>query len=71
MVIKEGDKLRLVSGEIAVVSEVLKSGNAYVAEIFRKNGEIAVTVDTVLHNEISSVFVETEIPVMPYQHSHR
>ena len=58
--IKEYDKVRLKTGEVARISEVLEAGVAYIAEIFRKNGEFAVTIDQINHSDIASVFVETE-----------
>ena len=61
--INEGDKVRLKSGEVALVTEILESGVAYMAEIFRQNGSVSVTIDQISHNEIASVFVETEQPL--------
>jgi hypothetical protein len=62
--IKEGDKIKLKTGEIAVISEVLEEDVAYVAEVFRKNGEFAVIIDHIKHGEIASVFVEVEKPLV-------
>jgi len=56
--IKEGDKIKLKTGEIALISEVLEENEAYVAEVFDKNGD--VSIEQILQNEIMSVFVETE-----------
>ena len=61
--IKEGDKIRLITGEIALVSEVLEAGAAYIVEIFRKNGDMSVTIDQINQNEIASIFEETERPL--------
>jgi hypothetical protein len=61
IMIKEGDKIKLKTGEIALVSEVLAENEAYIAEVFDKNG--GVSVEQILQNEISSVFVEMEQPV--------
>ncbi|MCL2356163.1 MAG: hypothetical protein FWC70_03235 [Defluviitaleaceae bacterium] len=62
--VKDGDKIKLNTGEIALISEVLESGVAYIAEIFRKSDEFAVTIDTILHSEIFSVFEEHERPLL-------
>jgi len=59
--IQEGDKVRLTTGEIAFISEVLEADVAYIAEIFRKNG--GVEVDQISHTEIKSVYVENEVPI--------
>ena len=56
--IQEGSKIKLVTGEIALVSEVLQSGAAYVAEVFKQGG--GVSVDPICQDDIESVFVETE-----------
>ncbi|MCL1884341.1 MAG: hypothetical protein FWF81_11410 [Defluviitaleaceae bacterium] len=61
--IQEGVKIKLKTGELALISEILESGVAYIAEIFRKNGDFSVTIDTIKHNEIASVFEETEKPL--------
>ena len=58
--VKAYDKVKLKSGEIARIVEVYEDGVAYEAEIFRPNGEFSVSVDTVKHDEIESVFKETE-----------
>ena len=58
--IQEFTKVRLKTGEIAHIVEVLQQGVAYVAEIVRKNGEFTVSVEQVLHEEIESVFTEVE-----------
>ncbi|MCL2698427.1 MAG: hypothetical protein FWE74_10170 [Oscillospiraceae bacterium] len=56
--IKEGYKIKLKTGEIALISEVLAENKAYIAEVFNKNGE--VSIEQILQQEIASVFVETE-----------
>ena len=58
--IQEFTKVRLKTGEIAHIVEVLQQDVAYVAEIVRKNGEFTVSVEQVLHEEIESVFTEVE-----------
>ena len=59
--IKECDKVKLKTGELAKISEVLKEGNDYIVEIFRANGH--VEVDQISYNDISSVFIEVEHPL--------
>lgn len=61
--IQEGDKIKLKTGELALISEILESGVVYIAEIFRKSGDFSITIDTVKHDEIASVFEETEKPL--------
>ena len=58
--IAEYDKVKLKTGEIARIVEIYEPGVAYEAEIFRPNGEFAITVDTVKQEDIISVFKETE-----------
>ena len=58
--VSEGDKVKLRSGDIALISEVLDDGVMYIAEIFTRGG---VSVDHVAYNEIQSIFIETESPV--------
>jgi len=59
--VKEGDKIKLITGEIAVISEVLEENVAYIAEIFVKAG--GVSIDQISHNDIVSIFEEIERPV--------
>jgi len=59
--VREGDKIKLATGEIALVSEVLEAGVAYIAEIFSSGG--SVSAGQIHHRDISSVFVEIERPV--------
>jgi len=59
--INEGDKIKLRTGEIALISEVLAENKAYVAEVFSKSGD--VSIEQILQKEIASVFVETEHPL--------
>ena len=56
--VKEGDRVRLKTGEIAVISEVLRRDVAYIAEIFRRSGDNPITIDQIGHEEIAAVFVE-------------
>jgi len=62
--IHEYDKIRLNTGEVARISEVLEQGVAYVAEIFRKNGNFSITIEQIKHEDIVSVFNEIETPIM-------
>ena len=63
VIIEEYDKVRLKTGEIARISEVLEEGVAYIADIF-KDGKGAsikdISIEQVLHEEIASVFKEVE-----------
>ena len=61
--IKEYDKIRLKTGQIARVSEVLGNGAAFVVELF--NNEGYVSVEQILADEIASVFEEIEHPFLP------
>lgn len=61
--IKECDKIRLKTGEIAKISEVLEEGVAYIVEVVRRSGGFSVTIDQIKHDDIQSVFVETEKPI--------
>ena len=63
IMIHENDKIRLNTGEIARVSEVLKENTAYIVEIYRQNNGVSVTVEQILHDEIESVFIESEMPL--------
>ena len=63
--IQEGDKVRLTTGEIARISEILGGGAAYIAEIYRKSDDFGITIDTVKSDDIRSVFVETEKLLAP------
>jgi len=62
--IQEYDKVRLKTGETARISEILESGVAYIAEIARKNGDFSITIEQIRHDEIASVFVESEQPIV-------
>ena len=62
--IREYDKVRLKTGETARISEILESGVAYIAEIARKNEDFSITIEQIRHDEIASVFVEFEQPVV-------
>ena len=62
--IQEYVKVRLKTGEIAHIVEIVKHNNAYIAEIVRRNGDFSVSIEPILHDEIASVFVETETPLV-------
>ncbi len=59
--IHEGDKVRLKSGEIARIAEVLAQGKMYIGEIIRADKH--VEIDHVAHEDIFSVFEEIERPL--------
>ena len=61
--INEGDRVKLKTGETALISEVLEENKAYIAEVFKKNGDMSVSVEQILQSEIASVFVVTEHPI--------
>ena len=56
--VNEGDKIRLKTGEIAIISEVLEVGVAYIAEILKKGG--GVSIEQISRDDIASVFEEIE-----------
>ena len=56
--IKEHDKVKLMTGEIARISEVLKAEVAFVAEVYKEDG--GVSVEPINIEDIKSVFTETE-----------
>lgn len=56
--IEECTKIKLKTGEIAKISEVLKENTDYIAEVFKKNGN--VEVEQISYDDIASVFIETE-----------
>ena len=64
MQIKEYDKIRLTTDEIARVVEIFDVNN-FLAEIFRKTGGIDTT--EIGSSDIQTVFVETEHPYTPVQ----
>ncbi len=59
--IKEYDKVRLKTGEIARIVEVLGQGKMYIGEIIRPDKH--VEVDHVSPEDIVSVFEEIERPI--------
>ncbi|MDR2167945.1 MAG: type II toxin-antitoxin system PemK/MazF family toxin [Clostridiales bacterium] len=55
--LREGDKIRLRTGEIATILEDFGDGR-YIAEVFRITGDIETT--EIKHRDILSIFIETE-----------
>jgi len=58
--IKEYTKIRLKTGEIAHIVEVLKAGEAYIAEVIRPSNGFSVTIEDIKQDDITSVFEEIE-----------
>jgi len=58
--IKEGDRIKLKTGEIASIDEVLEENVAYIAGVFKKSG---LSVEQVFYKDIASVFEEVERPL--------
>lgn len=56
--IKEYDKIKLKTGEIARISEVLEENVAYIAEIFDNCG--GISIEQIDYKDILSVFEEVE-----------
>ena len=59
--IKEGDKVKLHTDEIAIISEVLENDVAYIAEVFLKKG--GISIEQISQKDIISVFEEIEHPI--------
>jgi len=59
--IKEYDKVRLKTGEIVRIVEVLEENAAYVAEIFKKG--VGISIEQIDFKDIASVFEEIERPL--------
>ena len=59
----EYDKVRLKTGEIAHIVEILEENVAYVAEIVRPNDGFSVSIEQIGHDDIASKFVENELPL--------
>jgi hypothetical protein len=67
MNIKLYDKIRLKTGEIGRVVEILYNadmGRGYLVDVEEQDGEYRT--DTVLDSEIKSVFFEVEKPVVSF-----
>ena len=61
--ITENSKVRLVTGEIAHIDEILEQDKMYVGVVYGKNGKPSVS--HIANVDISTVFVETEHPYTP------
>jgi hypothetical protein len=61
--IKLFDKIKLKTGEIARVVEILEPEVAFMADIAKEQG--GYYTDTIKASDVSSVFVETEQPYTP------
>ena len=60
--INEYDKIKLKTGEIARVCEILEENVAYIAEVY-KNDERGISVEQIAYRDIASVFEEIERPI--------
>jgi len=58
--IKEYDKIRLKTGIVGRILEIL-SENSFIAELFLEDGDVDTT--EIKKAEIASVFIETEHPI--------
>jgi hypothetical protein len=59
--INEGDKIRLQSGKIGLVSEVLGNGAAFIIEAFGEDDHVHIY--TITRDDVYSVFEEVEHPL--------
>jgi hypothetical protein len=64
MSIKEGQKIKLKTNEIARIVEVYKNGEAFEVEIFKSAG--GITIETINPKDIASVYVENEVSMEKY-----
>ena len=62
MSIAEYDKIKLKTGNIARIVDILEDGVMYIAEIYQQGKRISV--EHVEHNDIASVFKEVEHSLM-------
>jgi len=60
--IHEYDKIKLKTGQLARVCEILEENVAYIAEIYKKDGRID-SVEQIAYIDIASVFEEVERPI--------
>ena len=63
MKISEGQKIKLKTGEMARVADVLKGGEAFMVEVFAKSG--GIRIETIWPSHIASIFVESELLYEP------
>ena len=54
-------KIKLKTGEIADIVDILKDGEAYVVDIYEPNSEFRT--ETIKHSDIASKIVEVEQPI--------
>jgi predicted DNA-binding antitoxin AbrB/MazE fold protein len=59
--IKEFQKVRLKTGEEAVIVEILQKGRAFLADV--KKADLEYETDEITADDIASVFVEVETPM--------
>jgi hypothetical protein len=59
--INEFDKIKLKTGEIAVICEILEKNIAYIAEVYNRDGKMSV--EQIAYGDIASVFEEVERPI--------
>jgi hypothetical protein len=60
-VIKQYDKIKLKSGNYAIIVEVLESQKAYIADIELSQDDY--TTETIDHSDIACLLVEVEQPI--------
>ena len=60
--INEYDKIKLKTGAIARICEILEENVAYIAEIYTEKGGL-LSVEQIAYGDIASVFVEIEKPI--------
>lgn len=62
VLVKEYDKVKLRTGEIARICEVLEDNVAYIAEVFKvgSGNDCGISVEFVDYKDILSVFKEVE-----------
>ena len=56
--VEEYDKVKLKSGEMARISDILESGVAYIADVFKKDADFGVVIEQISHEDIDSVYKE-------------
>ena len=59
--IKQFQKVRLKTGEEAIIVEILEQNKAFLADVEKGVGEYET--DEIRYEDIKSVFVETELPL--------
>jgi len=64
MEIKEYMKVKLKTGEMAWIDEVLKEGVAYIADIWQpEDGESKYRTEQISQSDIQSIVIEVEKPL--------